>query len=132
MPEFHLTETCPFDDAYAVTIDDNGRVANAYLTFYGDVVSDVWLYNRVPTPAGSFLNTDEMPPLNPADYIKKDVIATPIADATQVRLDWDESADGDIEVAILLHDKFIAELIPGAKPGYSVLVAKDGPLALVY
>jgi hypothetical protein len=132
MSEFHLTISCPLDEAYAVTISDDGRVAYAYLTWYGDTVSDVWLYNRAATPAGAFLNTDEMPPLNPADYIKKDITITPISDASQVRCEWDESKDGDIEVAILLRDKFIAELIPGAKPGYSVLVVKDGPLALIY
>ncbi|RWY57263.1 hypothetical protein [Mucilaginibacter gilvus] len=132
MPQFHLSIPCPFDNAYAVTIEDDGRVAYAYLNYYGDIVSDVWLYNRAATPAGSFLNTDEMPALNPADYIKKDVTITPISDAAQVRCEWDETADGEIEAAILLRDKFIAELIPGAKPGFSVLAAKDGPLALVY
>jgi hypothetical protein len=132
MPEFHLTERCPFDDAYAVTVNDDGRVAYAYLTFYGDVVSDVWLYNRAPTPLGSFINTDENHPLNPADYIKKDPMMMPIYEQSQIHCEWDESEDEVIEVYITLRRRFTAQLRHGAKPGWNVMVAKDGPLALMY
>nr|WP_294943609.1 hypothetical protein [uncultured Mucilaginibacter sp.] len=132
MPEFYLNLPCPFDDAYAVVVEDNGRVAYAYLLFYEDIVSDVWLYNNALTPAGSFINTDEIPALNPADYIKKDTMITPISEEGQVYCDWDESDDDGIEVGVTLRGKFIAELRHGAKPGWNVIVAKDGPLALVY
>ncbi|MBD1364047.1 hypothetical protein IDJ77_09525 [Mucilaginibacter sp. ZT4R22] len=132
MAAFYLSIPCPFDDAYAIVVEDNGRVAYAYLLFYEDIVSDVWLYNSTATPAGSFLNTDEMPPLNPADYIKKDTLMIPISDVSQVYCEWDESEDEVIEAAIMLHGKFVAELRHGDKPGWSVFAAKDGPLALVY
>ncbi|TFF33894.1 hypothetical protein [Mucilaginibacter psychrotolerans] len=132
MPPFSLNIPCAFDKAYAVNIEDDGRVAYAYLTFYGDVVSDVWLYNRLPAPVDAFFNAEDGQPLNPDEYIKPGITVKPIAAEADITCEWDESKDGDVEVAILLHGKFIAELLPGAKPGSSVLVAKDGPLALVY
>ncbi|OOQ57949.1 hypothetical protein [Mucilaginibacter pedocola] len=132
MPQFSINIPCPFDKAYALKIEDDGRVAYAYLTFYDDVVSDVWLYNRLPAPTVSFLNTDDGPALNPAEYLKSDTAVTPMSTEADITCEWDESKEGDIEVAVLLHGKFIAELLPGAMPGSSVLVAKDGPLALVY
>lgn len=55
-----------------------------------------------------------------------------VTSLSDIRCEWTEDSDGVIEVDILLHGKFIAQLIPGAKPGWSVLVAKDGPLALIY
>ena len=132
MGQFYLNVPCPFDDAYAVVVADNGRVADAYLLFYEDMVADVWLYKSAPAPAGSFINTDEMPALNPADYIKKDASITPLSEAAQVYCDWDESGHDGIEAGINLHGKFIAELKHGSKPGWNVMAAKDGPLALVY
>ncbi|WP_374951630.1 hypothetical protein [Mucilaginibacter sp.] len=56
----------------------------------------------------------------------------PIRSEDDVRCEWIETSDGIIEVDILIRGKFIAQLTPGAKPGLSVLVIKDGPLALKY
>jgi len=132
MSQIRLTCVCEFDQAYSVVVADNGRVAYAYLMFDEDVVADVWLYNQAETPAGAFLNTDDLPALNPAGYIKPGFLMEPVTDPSEVRCEWDETADGMLEVDILIRDKFMAQLIPGAKPGWSVGVAKDGPLALIY
>ena len=132
MSQIRLTFACEFDKAYSVVVEDNGRVAYAYLLFYEDVVADVWLYNQAETPLGPFLNTDDLPALNPAVYIKSDFRMQPVTDPSEIKCEWDETADGMLEVDILIGNKFIAQLIPGAKPGWSVGVAKDGPLALVY
>lgn len=132
MSQIRLIFTCEFDKAYSVVVEDNGRVAYAYLLFYEDVVADVWLYNQADAPPGSFLNTDELPALNPSAYIKPDFCIRPVIDPSDIKCEWDEISDGTLEVDILIRDKFIAQLIPGAKPGWSVGVAKDGPLALVY
>ena len=123
---------CEFDSFYSVLIEDDGRVAYAYLMQDEDKIADVWLYNQAQAPAGSFWKEEDMPFLNPADYLNKDAAIPPVKNADEVRCEWIETNDGMIEVDILLRGKFIAQLSPGAKPGWSVLVAKDGPLALVY
>ncbi|AMR31879.1 hypothetical protein A0256_10820 [Mucilaginibacter sp. PAMC 26640] len=132
MSQIRLTFACEFDKAYSVVVEDDGRVAYAYLMYYDEIVSDVWLYNRIEPPAEIFLNDWRQQPLNPDEYIRKDIIIVPMTDLSQIHCEWDESEDGVIEVAVVLRRRFTAELKHGAKPGWSVFVAKDGPLALVY
>jgi hypothetical protein len=133
MSEFLLKTPCELDAAYSLVIEDDGRVAYAYLMQYEDIVGDVWLYNQQEAPQTNFWNEEDMPFLNPAEYVNKEAAnITPLKEAAEVRCEWTESPDGLIEVDILLRGKFIAQLIAGAKPGWSTLVAKDGPLALVY
>src|SRR5262245_3824854 len=38
------------DGRYIVTVEDDGKVAYAYLKDGKTIVGDVWLYNRCPTP----------------------------------------------------------------------------------
>lgn len=132
MSTFSLQISCEFDDNYSVLIEDDGRVAYAYLLAYGDVVGDVWLYNQQPAPTYSNWHEQEMPYLNPVEYIDKKITISPIKAKNEVRCEWTEANDGLIEVAIWLKDKFIAQMESGSKPGWSVLVVKDGPLAQVY
>ena len=132
MSTFSLQITCEFDENYSVLIEDDGRVAYAYLLAYGDVVGDVWLYNQAEAPANANWHEQSLPYLNPAEYLNKEVSITPIKAEKEVRCDWTETNDGLIEVAIWLRDKFIAQIESGSKPGWSVLVIKDGPLAQVY
>jgi hypothetical protein len=124
---------CEFDDNYSVLIEDDGGVAYAYLLEYGDVIGDVWLYNQEAAPAGSNWANQSTPYLNPAEYLNKDAKIAPIKNEQEIRCEWTESlSDGSIELGIWLRDKFIAQVNAGSKPGWSVLVVKDGPLALVY
>lgn len=124
---------CEFDDNYSVLIEDDGRVAYAYLLEYGDVIGDVWLYNQEAAPMDSNWANQSSPYLNPTEYLDKDAAIAPIKNEKEVRCEWTESLnDGSIEVGIWLRDKFIAQVNAGSKPGWSVLVVKDGPLALVY
>ena len=65
--------------------------------------------------------------------VAKDAAIKPITAESEIRCEWTESLDdGLIEVGIYIRDKFIASVASGSKPGWSVLVTKDGPLALVY
>jgi len=74
-----------------------------------------------------------MPYLNPKEYLANDAAINPIKNETEIRCEWLSSADdGSIEVGISIRDRFIAQITSGSKPGWSVLVVKDGPLALVY
>ena len=133
MSEFFLQAKCHFDSYYSVIIEDNGRVAYAYLMEGEDCIGDVWLYNQQEAPKDSDWDKQELPYLNPAEYLNKDTRISPIKDKGEIYLEWAESlSDGTIEVSIYLKEKFIAQIITGSKPGWSTLVIKDGPLAQVY
>jgi hypothetical protein len=133
MSTFSTQIACEFDGHYSLKIEDDGRVAYAYLCEGDDVVGDVWLYNQQMPPTASFWLPEDMPFLNPAEYLADNSTIKPIGDASELRTEWTESKDdGSIEVGIYIHDKFIAAVAVGAKPGWSVLVAKDGPLAYMY
>ncbi|MBD1392432.1 hypothetical protein [Mucilaginibacter glaciei] len=132
MQKFSGQFYCEFDRFCSVKIVDDGRVAYAYFTQGDDAVGDVWLYNQAEAPKVSFWNPADIPFLNPVEYLNKDAKIAPINAADEVRCEWLETSDGIIEVDILIRGKFIAQLSPGAKPGFSVLVVKDGPLALIY
>jgi len=132
MSEFYLQVHCEFDSYYSVIIEDDGRVAYAYMYWGEDIVGDVWLYNQAETPKETIWVEEEMPFLNPAEYLKPNINIIPIKDASELRCEWTENSDGLIEMEILLRGKFIAGIAAGSKPGWSAWVVKDGPLALVY
>jgi hypothetical protein len=133
MSTFLQQISCEFDDTYSVLIEDDGRVAYAYLLEYGDVIGDVWLYNQDEAPRNSNWAMQSTPYLNPIEYLSADAHISPIKNESEVRCEWTESPnDSLIEVGISIRGKFIASITSGSKPGWSVLVGKDGPLALVY
>lgn len=133
MSTFTTQIPCEFDNYYSLKIVDDGRVAYAYLLEGEDVIGDVWLYNQQQAPAISFWQPEDMPFLNPMEYLSENASVKPIQQESEIRTEWTESKDdGLIEVGIYIRDKFIASVAAGSKPGWSVLVAKDGPLALVY
>jgi len=133
MSTFYTEVTCELDPGYSLIIEDDGRVAYAYLMSYGDIIGDVWLYNHPEAMNKVDWNNQQMPWLNPPEYLKAGVSITPVTDKSQIRCEWNETPDdGLIEASISLHGKFIAQVLSGSKPGWSTLVAKDGPLAQVY
>lgn len=124
---------CEFDPHYSLKIQDDGRVAYAYLYEGEDIVGDVWLYNREEPPQTSFWLPEDRPFLNPKEYLTANAAIKPITNESELRCEWTESKDtGLIEAAIYIRDKFIASVAVGDKPGWSVLVSKDGPLAYRY
>jgi len=133
MPDFSMQVPCELDPNYSLLIEDDGRVAYAYLIEYGDITGDVWLYNHREAMKQVDWNDQQMPWLNPPEYLKNNASITPITNKDQVRCEWNESPnDGLIEVSISLRGRFIAQILSGSKPGWSTLVVKDGPLAQVY
>ena len=133
MSQFTLKANCHFDNYYSVVIEDDGRVAYGYLMEGEDCIGDVWLYNQQEAPKDSNWDKQQLPYLNPEEYLNKEVRVSPIKDKNEVYFEWNESlSDGTIEVSIYIRDKFIAQIITGSKPGWSTLVVKDGPLAQVY
>ncbi len=131
MTEFFLNITCPQNGRYSVVIEDDGRVAYAYLRDGEDIIGDIWLYNQSP----SHLETkwefdDENPFLNPQEFIKENI--APLLNGDEVDLTWRLSDDEALqEVEVIIRNKLIVKLWPGSCPGYSNFVIKDGPLGKV-
>jgi hypothetical protein len=114
-----------------VVFEDDGRVAYAYLRDGAKLISDVWLYNSGPTPdVPEWTDPSRMPFANPREFTApesppelhspKDVSARWIGDDNHQL----------IEVEVYLKGELFAKLAPGAKPGWSRLARKAGPLAL--
>jgi hypothetical protein len=108
----------------SVTLEDDARVAYAYLQRRGEIVSDVWLYNvEEPPDESAWQDKTQLPFLNPRKYCKQVVVeritqrskisCTVVSESVEVRID----------------DKLIARLKPGVKPGWSKFAAIDSPLA---
>jgi hypothetical protein len=119
---------------WSLVIDDDGEVCYAYLCRGREIVGDVWLYNRAPTPLELPWEVgdakDGMPFLNPAPYVREPDFALPAGeDDFRVESEIDE-AGSPVSVSIFVKGKLLARLGPGDLPGYSRLARTDGPLAL--
>jgi len=86
----------------------------------------VWLYNVTPTPSEPELQIEENHPfLNSAEFVRENL--DPFDAWTPVEVTWDFAEE--ILAKIFLSERLIAKLTVGARPGWSSLVTKDGPLA---
>jgi len=116
---------------YSVVVEDDGKVAYAYLLYGQAIVGDVWLYNQQETPEQpEWRDKSRTPFLNPKSYVKP-VNFAPLIDAKDVQAIWHEAEDGIKAVELHLRGQHFALISPGNKPGFSFLAVKDGPLAKV-
>ncbi|MBN4055074.1 hypothetical protein JYT15_01045 [Acidimicrobium ferrooxidans] len=107
-----------------VVLEDDGRVAYAYLLDNESIVGDVWLYNVVEDPeAVDWQDQSAMPFLNPAQYSTSEVLDR-IRDDSDVCCFW--AAQG---VAVTVGGVLWAHLESGSKPGWSRKAKVSGPLA---
>ncbi|MFO0584271.1 MAG: hypothetical protein U0229_18505 [Anaeromyxobacter sp.] len=108
----------------SVDIDDDGRVAYAYLRRDDRIVADVWLYNVGGDPETvDWRDRAALPFQNPASYTTGE--ALPRIDAcTNVECRWD--AEG---VTLIVEGTAWARLAEGSKPGWSRAARVAGPLA---
>ena len=112
-------------DGRSVGIEDDGKVAYAYLLHGERIVGDVWLYNVAETPESvSFRDPEHMPFLNPRAFCRPDAQIPRLGPESNVRCVWTSS-----HVDLFLDDDWIARLREGARPGWSKLAARSGPLA---
>lgn len=131
MTEFYDQQSCELNEDYSVIIEDDGKVAYAYLLNEDDIIGDVWLYNQATSPLSVNWVPEDMPFLNPKEFVKEEVI--PIVDGSELQLKWSLSNDLTLkEVLIYINNKLIAKLTSGSTPGWSTVVTKDGPLAKYY
>ncbi|MDX8354084.1 hypothetical protein [Cognatiyoonia sp. IB215182] len=117
------------DGFNSLILDDDGKTGYAYLLdAAGKIVGDCWLYNRSAAPLqDEWTSPDNMPFANSAAYIISEAADGfgPIDTDRDLRLEWIDQG-----VEVLVQERLFARLIVGAKPGWSRLAAKDGPLAL--
>jgi hypothetical protein len=70
MSNFFFQYFCNFNANYSIIIEDDNRVAYAYLLEGENIVGDVWLYNQEQSPVKeNWDNPDDLPFLNSLDYI---------------------------------------------------------------
>jgi hypothetical protein len=112
----------------AVLVEDDGRVAYAYLLDPDGVVcGDVWLYNRCEAPLEpEWRNRGLAPFANPVGY----AVAAPLfplpQTGSEIQVEW----SGD-HADVMVDGTLVARLAQGLRPGFSIQALKDGPLAKV-
>jgi hypothetical protein len=124
---------CPGSD-FVVVVEDDERVAYAYVLDEDEIVGDVWLYNRHPAPAEIDRSASSgMAPLNHASCVAADrQLSPPLGPHEDCEVVWTMTEQGGVETAaIVIRGRLYARLAPGAKPGWCIAAAEDGPLARV-
>jgi hypothetical protein len=105
-------------------LEDDGRVAYAYLLENEEIVGDVWLYNVHEAPeAIDWNDRSAMPFANPTRYCAEERLPR-ITERSAVSCAWSKLG---VDVAVDGID--VAHLECGSKPGWSKLAAEAGPLA---
>ena len=127
---FEWTFKHPESGSSIVIVDDNW-VAYAY--FYSpdnEIVGDVWLYNRGETPEEPEWHDKEQAPFsNPSAYVLDIPDLRIPEDESDVSVRWSTDSDGRLMANVFFGDLLLAKLCAGSKPGWSLAVKKDGPLA---
>ena len=120
----------PTDKRYSMIIDDDDRVAYAYILKYNKIVGDIWLYNVHNTPdKDAWVNKEELPFLNQSSHTKN-LRKLSLSASDDIKISWGD-VDGKRSVLLEINDDLKVMLQEGAKPGWSNNVYKDGPLAKV-
>jgi len=119
---------------YEVIVEDDGRVAYAYL-FQGEkMLAAAWLYNRCITPDApewkvTALERHPIPFANSKEFAIDEEL--PVFTTDDVSCSWEWEGDTLISIEVLLRDRLFARLQPGVMPGWSRLAKKDSPVAKV-
>jgi hypothetical protein len=117
--------------AFKITVDDDGKVAYAYLKQGKTIVGDVWLYNRCTTPDQTeWKDRSKLPFANIKGYMHEEGRFSKPARLEDVKVEW-QYLDGAPWAYIHLFDELVAVVGIGDKPGCSRFALKDGPLARV-
>ncbi len=121
------------DGEESVFIEDNGRVAYAYIMdAAGEICGDVWLYNRCGAPEEpEWTSPDGFPLANARHYVKPDADFALPTSPSDFSVRWSRADDRRPVAEILIRGRLLARLACGIRPGWCALAAQDGPLATV-
>ena len=96
----------------------------------GEIIGDVWLYNRVDPPAeADFTDPRNAPFLNPA-MLAASLDQPPAEGPGDVSVEW-TLAEGVLTADVFLRGALLGRRSPGSQPGWSTLARETGPLAKV-
>lgn len=131
-PNSLLQEFSSPDQAWSVVFEDDGQAGYAYLLAKGQIVSDVWLYNRGLAPGEPPWKThpNAAPYKNPRDCVSETTFELPTSGA-DINVTWDQALDGSMKAVIVLRDQPIGILSSSTTPGWSRLATKESPIARV-
>jgi hypothetical protein len=116
---------------FSVVVEDDEKVAYAYLLHDDAIVGDVWLYNCGPAPVEpEWRDRQKAPFANPRAFVVKRE-AKPIVDDKQLSVSWTDKKGVIDQVKLYFGKRLLAILAPGAKPGWCMNALKDGPLAKI-
>lgn len=116
---------------HSAVFEDDGRVAYAYLLYGDEIVADVWLYNSVATPERpEWRDPSRAPFMNPLGFTSSEQFP-PVRDETEVAFSWSRGTAEQTTLRVFIRGDYHAMLVPGSKPGWCKLAARNGPLASV-
>lgn len=118
----------PLEPSLSVVVEDDDRVAFAYLRRSESIVADVWLYNILPAPVGSRPSVSRgAAPLNPAVFASER-LGVRVESPDDVHVEW--LRDGDpLFVGVFIGGIWVAAMAEGLIPGWSRFARRTGPLA---
>lgn len=126
--QFHASR----NQEFSVAIEDNGKVAYAYLLRNDKIISELWLYNRGNAQYDNWddLSEDDLPPQN-LDYLIEKTIE-PISSNKDINIKWIFNDATNTKAYIYIHNELIGSLESKEPIGFSKLVLQDTPIAKKY
>jgi hypothetical protein len=122
--EFFFESPRPAD---TVVVHNDDRTVWAYLRTSDGIVGDVSLFSLEAAP-DKIAPERGRPPLNAARHCSPE--APPVIERPDdLELRWVYEEERLVSVEIVVDDRALARLAPGAKPGWSRFAAVDGPCA---
>ena len=114
-----------------LAVEDDGKVAYAYLKDRDGIVGDVWLYNRCPTPEDpEWDDRGKIPFANSRAYVSERGRLETEIDASDINVDWEFEQGMPVAFVYIARDLYGVVGV-GDKPGSARFAIKDGPLARV-
>lgn len=88
MSEFFVQLFCDQNKVYSIIIEDDGKVAYAYLILAKEIIGDLWLYNNATAPEEINWKQQELPYLNPLTFLKEGIQIAPIVNRQELLCHW--------------------------------------------
>ena len=119
------------ENKYSLIIEDNGKVAYAYLLENGDIISEVWLYNNGESLYDNWdsISEDDLPIQNLPIFIEH--FTLPIKEDSDVNLKWIVE-DSFVRVFVFIRQELIAILSSNEEIGSSTSISVDTPIARLH
>jgi hypothetical protein len=118
---------------YLLTIEDDGKVAYAYLKEKESraIVGDVWLYNRCRAPAiPEWTDRAKVPFANPQAYVRESAGMVERVRVADLLVDWEGAGTAVVAYIYLLGD-LLAVVGVGDRPGCARCATASNRLARV-